>query len=359
MPQNKNSFPIELLRWFTIHGRDLPWRKDVSPYRIWISEIMLQQTRVETVIDYYQRFLEKFPAIFDLANADEQEVLTLWAGLGYYSRARNLHRCAKQVVDLFKGEFPTTKKELLSLPGIGEYTAGAILSIAFNLSYPAVDGNVIRVYSRLYAITENTVNTNVIKNIQDLVQQTLPEGNASFFNQALMDLGAGICIPKYPRCEVCPIQAYCKAYDEGIAAELPIKSKKKPQKKLNVIFGIIQDGNEILIEKNDSEDLYRGLFILPTIEVEEECTASIHFIQNIKQRYDLDIEFVDTLMESKHVFTHQIWDIQVYLFSLKKNVETVKETPLLHWTTKESLKKYPFPTSYKRVLERYFKTLKK
>lgn len=358
MSLNSGSFAIELLRWFAIHGRNLPWRKAISPYHVWISEIMLQQTRVETVIDYYNRFIEKFPTIFDLAHSNEQEVLTMWAGLGYYSRARNLHLCAKQVVKQFEGEFPTIKKELLSLPGIGEYTAGAILSIAFNLSYPAVDGNVIRVYSRLYAITENVTNRNVMKNIQNLVQQTLPNGKASFFNQALMDLGAGICIPKNPRCEICPIQAHCKAYDEGIAQELPIKTKKKPQITLTVAFGIIEDGNSILIEKNDSKDLYRGLFILPTITIEEFSTAPLHFIETIRQRYDLEIAFIDILMESRHIFTHQIWEIQVYHFILKKDSEVVKESPPLYWTTKEAFKKYPFPTSYKKVLDRFFKTKK-
>lgn len=219
-----------LLAWYDQNARTLPWRGIHDPYRTWVSETMLQQTRVETVRGYYERFLARFPDVAALAAADEADVLKLWEGLGYYSRARNLHQAARQVVHDFGGEMPREVAQLRQLKGIGAYTAGAIASIAFDQRVPAVDGNVIRVASRVMGIRENVGIPSVRRELEEKVDSLVPAARPGDFNQALMDLGAAVCVPGTPNCDVCPLRAHCDAYDAGDAEDLPVLPQKNPPK---------------------------------------------------------------------------------------------------------------------------------
>src|SRR5690625_3988866 len=229
---NKNQFRVDLLQWYKENKRELPWRKTVDPYKIWVSEIMLQQTKVDTVIPYYENFMKQSPTIYDLAAADEQEVLKMWEGLGYYSRARNLYSAAKEVVANYEGKVPKNREKIGQLKGIGPYTRGAILSIAFNQPEPAVDGNVMRVLSRVLLIEENINEQKVKTKFESIVKEIISKEDPSSFNQGLMEIGALICTPKNPACLLCPIQQHCRALQKGMAEHLPIKLKKKRQKEV-------------------------------------------------------------------------------------------------------------------------------
>ena len=224
------KIPALLLRWYDGCARVLPWREDPAPYRVWVSEIMLQQTRVEAVKPYYERFLERLPTVKAVAEAPEEQLLKLWEGLGYYNRVRNLQKGAQQVMERFGGEVPADFKALRSLPGVGDYTAGAIASIAFGIPVPAVDGNVLRVLSRLLARREDILDAKVKKRVETEITGIIPKGRAGDFNQSLMELGAMVCLPNgAPKCGNCPLEAICLAHRAGIQGELPVKAPKKPR----------------------------------------------------------------------------------------------------------------------------------
>jgi A/G-specific adenine glycosylase len=235
-----------LLNWYDIHKRTLPWRDNQDPYAIWISEIMLQQTRVETVLSYFPRFMARFPKVKDLADAPEQDLLKAWEGLGYYSRARNLQKAAKQIMAEYNGHLPATTEELLSLCGIGPYTAGAIASIAFSVKTPAVDGNVMRVISRIKGIREDIAIPSVLHQICEEAAALVPSDRPGDFNQAMMDLGATICIPGTPACEKCPLPACCDAYKACDAELLPIKTQARAPKQISMGVGLVVCKNKSL-----------------------------------------------------------------------------------------------------------------
>lgn len=235
---NINQFQDDLLSWYDANKRDLPWRKDQDPYKVWVSEIMLQQTKVDTVIPYFHRFIDKFPTVYALADAEPQDVLKAWEGLGYYSRARNLQNAVQEVVADYGGTVPANPDELGSLKGIGPYTRGAILSIAYDQPEPAVDGNVMRVISRVLKIEENIAQHRVKKLFEAYIRELIPASDPASFNQAIMELGALVCTPKSPACMLCPIQKHCVAFTEGIQQELPVKTKAKKQKTINYVAQI-------------------------------------------------------------------------------------------------------------------------
>lgn len=249
----------QLIAWYKLNYRDLPWRNTQDPYAIWLSETILQQTRVAQGLSYYFRFLDRFPDIHSLANALEEEVLSLWQGLGYYARGRNLHATAKEIVARFDGRFPANYDQLLSLKGIGAYTAAAIASFAFHLDHAVVDGNVIRVISRLFQIEDDIKKATTRKQIDILVEKLLPKGQAYFFNQAIMELGALVCTPKNPDCSACPVQVYCQAYKTGSQIRLPVKGKAAEKKRRYLNYLIIKVGDEILLRRR-VEGIWKGLF---------------------------------------------------------------------------------------------------
>ena len=346
-----------LLDWYQLNHRILPFREDNDPYRIWVSEVMLQQTQVDTVIPYYNKFMNEFPTVFDLAKASEDDVYKLWAGLGYYSRARNLLKCAKEIVDFHEGKFPSDYKKALMLPGVGPYTAGAVLSIAYNLKYPAVDGNVMRVISRIYNIADDITMPKTKKVFEHKVQSILPE-DVRHFNQAIMELGALVCTPKNPKCNQCPIESQCEANILMIQETLPIKTKKTKNKKICVAVGIIKKHDEILFIKN-KKGLLSGLWGLPVIEASNGIEAKENLIKHIQKIYDLKIKESKKQGEEIHIFTHKTWKMDVYQI----NVELCKDFYVrektndnemeIAWLTKDSINEHAISTAFKKVIYQF------
>lgn len=294
-----------LLAWYDQNARTLPWRGIHDPYRTWVSETMLQQTRVETVRGYYERFLARFPDVAALAAADEADVLKLWEGLGYYSRARNLHQAARQVVHDFGGEMPREVAQLRQLKGIGAYTAGAIASIAFDQRVPAVDGNVIRVASRVMGIRENVGIPSVRRELEEKVDSLVPAARPGDFNQALMDLGAAVCVPGTPNCDICPLRAHCDAYDAGDAEDLPVLPQKNPPKPFDWDVLLIFSGEKVLMRQR-TETMLHGLWVFPMLPGHSEHPAELG------AQLHLAVRNVRPAGEAKHVFTHQIWRMKLY-----------------------------------------------
>ena len=307
-----------LLAWYDRHARTLPWRGIHDPYRTWVSETMLQQTRVETVIGYYARFLQRFPTVAELAAAPEDDVLKMWEGLGYYSRARNLHKGAKQVVTEYGGVIPSSVEELRKISGIGPYTAGAIASIAFDQPVPAVDGNVIRVVSRLRGIRENVGVPSVRRALEGEASALVPADRPGDFNQAVMDLGATICTPGTPSCEKCPLQAECDAYAAGDAEDLPVLPRKNPPKVLDYTICLIFSGDRVLMRQR-TEAMLRGLWVFPMIE----GTPTLRQLPSaVRKLTKLAVSGVVSAGEAKHVFTHQVWQMQLYTMSVPEDAQT-------------------------------------
>lgn len=306
-----------LLAWYDRHARTLPWRGIHDPYRTWVSETMLQQTRVETVIGYYARFLQRFPTVAELAAAPEDDVLKMWEGLGYYSRARNLHKGAKQVVTEYGGVIPSSVEELRKISGIGPYTAGAIASIAFDQPVPAVDGNVIRVVSRLRGIRENVGVPSVRRALEGEAAALVPADRPGDFNQAVMDLGATICTPGTPSCEKCPLQAECDAYAAGDAEDLPVLPRKNPPKVLDYTICLIFSGDRVLMRQR-TEAMLRGLWVFPMIEGK---TTLRQLPSAVRKLTKLAVSGVVSAGEAKHVFTHQVWQMQLYTMSVPEDAQ--------------------------------------
>ncbi|MDT2758318.1 A/G-specific adenine glycosylase [Enterococcus xiangfangensis] len=358
------DFQADFLSWYQQEKRNLPWRYDQDPYRIWISEIMLQQTRVDTVIDYFYRFMEEFPTIQELADAPEDKLLKVWEGLGYYSRARNLQTAAKQIIAEFDGVFPTTVEAIHSLKGIGPYTAGAISSIAFKIPEPAIDGNVMRVVSRLFCIEADIAKASSRKAFDEAMRKIISQNQPGEFNQALMDLGSSICTPTSPQCESCPIRNYCQAYQEKRQTDFPVKSKKQRPKDVYYIAGIIENQQqEIFLQRRPESGLLANMWLFPLEEV-----SQIEF-QAFQKRYDpaaWDL-FSSSLVaednppffseqavvwqkkvlgEVKHVFSHLRWHILVFY-----GRNTGPLTLAGQWVQPKDFSDYVFPKPQQKMLE--------
>ena len=302
-----------LLDWYAREGRDLPWRRTRDPYRIWLSEVILQQTRVAQGMEYYLRFTERFPDVASLAAAPEDEVLKLWQGLGYYSRARNLKRAAQTVVQDFGGEFPDSYDDLRRLAGIGDYTAGAILSIAFGQAVPAVDGNVLRVAARLTGDSRNVLETKVRAVFRQAMADTMPQDRPGDFNQALMDLGAAVCLPNgKPLCDRCPAAGFCTAKRDGKQALLPVREKKKEKREVRLTLFIMkkEDGTAALRQRPDT-GLLAGLWEFPHVEGElDEAAAAAQLAE-----WHVTPLRWEKILHAKHEFTHLRWRMTGYLLT--------------------------------------------
>lgn len=304
-----NDFAEQLLEWHDENARELPWRGETDPYRIWISEIMLQQTRAETVKGYYARFLAEFPTVRQLADASEDRVLKLWEGLGYYSRARNLMAAAKIISDEYGGQLPRSRAELKKLPGIGEYVSGAVASIAFGLREPALDGNQARVLTRIWDLPE------IVKTpaqLYDRALQLVPQQRPGDYNQAMMGLGALICLPKNPRCDQCPVERFCLARANGTQEQRPVKPEKPAQKTVPVMLALVCDEHGLLMRKR-GEGMLRGMWEYPNFEGarrRDELEEALHEV-------GIRASYLKKLPEYRHVFTHRIWQIQGCLYRLR------------------------------------------
>lgn len=311
----KNEFSASLVEWYHQEKRDLPWRRTDDPYKIWVSEVMLQQTRVDTVIPYYNRFLEKYPNLHSLAYAQQDELLKMWEGLGYYSRARNLQSGVREVVEKYAGQVPSNRHDLSKLKGIGPYTAGAILSIAFSKPEHAVDGNVMRVLSRVLLIKEDIALPKTKKVFEEAVTVLIDQKDPGAFNQGLMDLGAQICTPTSPKCLLCPVREYCMAFQEGNPEELPIKSKKTKTKKVKYdVFVVKTKEGNYMLEKRPNEGLLASMWQFPMIEIQDSDNA-VKTYETLEQKYNIKLMSIpqDRLHSFKHIFSHLVWEMDCYI----------------------------------------------
>lgn len=302
--ENLEKIADPLVAWYRENKRDLPWRKEISAYRVWVSEIMLQQTRVEAVKPFYARFLGALPTVKDLAEAEEDQLLKLWEGLGYYNRVRNMQKAARQITEEFGGEFPQTYEKIKSLTGIGNYTAGAISSFAYGIPKPAVDGNVLRVISRVTASYDDIMKASVRTRIEEQLEKIIPKDAASDFNQGLIELGAIVCVPNgEPKCAICPLRQFCKAYERGIVCELPVKTKAKARKVEQRTVLIFQDGENVAIRKRPAKGLLAGLYELPNINKKLDAKEALEYSKKI----GLQPIRIKELGTAKHIFSHVEW----------------------------------------------------
>ena len=357
------SFREKLLVWYDVHKRDLPWRRTQDPYKIWISEIMLQQTRVDTVITYYERFLDWFPTVADLAQAPEEKLLKAWEGLGYYSRVRNMQKAAQQIMENHGGVFPSSYEEISKLKGIGPYTAGAIASIAFGLPEPAVDGNVMRVLARLFEVDYDIGVPTNRKIFQAMMEILIDPARPGDFNQALMDLGSDIESPVNPRPEESPVKEFSAAYQHGTMDRYPIKAPKKKPVPVYLTAFIIKDSQgRYLLEKNEREGLLSGFWHFPLIEVESlsgnlgqlslldgkgeaERNPEILFFE---QDYELAIDWQDRSYPIvQHVFSHRKWQVQIRYGLVKEGEQPATESTV--WLTPEEFWDYPFAKPQQKI----------
>lgn len=370
------NFSRRLLTWYEKNKRDLPWRRTRDPYRIWLSEILLQQTRVEAVIPYYERFLARFPDVFALAKAPLDDVLKVWEGAGYYARARNLHRAAKIVAEQYGGKFPRRVEKLRELPGIGRYTAGAIASIAFNATTPVVDGNVARVLCRVYAIREDPKASATQEQLWNIATDLIPErtqtrqikteqgtitrrvrvrGHAREFNQALMELGATICVPKNPRCLICPVQRICVARELGIQNLLPAKRAKKELPHKIIAAGVIfrKGGSkraQVLIQQRLSEGLLGGLWEFPGGKVEANESLADCVAREVREELGIEIRVGPEIIAVDHAYSH--FSITLHAFRCEYISGRIKlsSAQKFKWVKPRELEQYAFPAANKKII---------
>lgn len=338
-----------LLSWYGEWGRDLPWRRHRDPYPIWISEVMLQQTQVKTVIPYYQQWLEVFPTVERLAGTDLQAVLKVWQGLGYYARARHLHRCAQVLVTEHGGQFPQTVPAMLALPGIGRTTAGGILSAAFNLPVSILDGNVKRVLARLTALSVSPAKA--LKQLWQLSDQLLDQKYPRDFNQGLMDLGAVICTPKNPHCGICPWLNFCQAYSLNLQTQLPMRETSTPlPHKLIGVAVIWNDQGQILIDKRPPTGLLGGLWEFPGGKLEADETWEACIRREIQEELGIEIEVGEHLITLDHTYTHFRVTLNVYHCRHRHGEPQPLECDEIRWVTVDELDQFPFPKANEKII---------
>lgn len=337
-----------LFRWYKKEGRDLPWRRTSNPYAVWVSEIMLQQTRVATVIPYYERFMSAFPTMADLAHAPLGKVLKVWEGLGYYARARNLQKAARIISEQYAGKMPDNIETLVSLPGIGRSTAGAIISIAYGKKAPILDGNVRRVLCRLFAIRQNPSLLPVQKRLWKISERIVPEKHAQSFNQALMDLGAMVCMPKRPSCIACCLSSLCLARSKGLQETLPVKSLKKKVPHYPVAVGVIWRGGKVLITQRPAQGLLGGLWEFPggkLIGGEEAARAAA---REILEELNITATVGDLICTVKHAYSH--FRITLHAFHCRYKKGLLKTTHPYRWVSLDELNHYAFPAANRKII---------
>ncbi|MDQ6421179.1 A/G-specific adenine glycosylase [Paenibacillus sp. LHD-117] len=385
----KTYFSEELLAWYRLQKRDLPWRQNRDPYRVWVSEIMLQQTRVDTVIPYYLAFMDKFPTVQALAEAPEDEVLKRWEGLGYYSRARNLQAGAKMVMETYGGIIPDDHAAVSGLKGVGPYTSGAVMSIAFNRPYPAVDGNVMRVLSRYFCLEDDIAKPATRIGIEKLAVTLIPDGAAGDFNQALMELGALVCTPKSPGCLTCPVMEHCAGRLAGKETELPIKTKAKPPRQEYRAAVIVEDEGRVLVRQRPATGLLAQMWELPHVLLPSASGESFFgdapkkqgdmaeaLIRTVEAEAGLLIRPKDWVMDADHVFSHIHWKMRVfgadlgvrgmgeeiaaeaaasYSYGNETDPKAGNDALKYRWIVKEDMAQLPFPNVFIRILGEHWR----
>ena len=339
---------LPLLSWYDENKRILPWRESRNAYRIWVSEIMLQQTRVEAVKPYFDRFIRRLPDVKSLAEVSEEELLKLWEGLGYYNRAKNMQKAARIIMDDLGGQMPSEYELLLKLPGIGSYTAGAVASIAFERPVAAVDGNVLRIITRLTADDSDVLSEKFKKQIQEELLQVIPTDRPGDFNQALMELGATVCLPNgAPKCGICPWRDMCKARAQGRLDEIPYKKKKKARTIEQKTVLLLRDGEKTLIRKRPEQGLLAGLFEFPMYDGQ----LSAEEIRNEAEKLGYRALYVEELTQAVHIFSHKEWHMKGYLVKVEAadfSGDSKKEQAGYHLVTSEMIEStYPIPSAFR------------
>jgi A/G-specific adenine glycosylase len=340
-----------LLAWFAKAKRVLPWRETRDPYRIWISEVMLQQTRVAVVIPYYQRFLKTFPNLESLANASDDTLMKAWEGLGYYARARNLRDAAQTVLKNYQGRLPASRAELLELKGFGAYTAASVASLAFNEDCAAVDGNVMRVLSRVFAIKSDVRKPAAKREFQRIADALLPQGLAGAFNEALMDLGATICKVKNPACALCPLRPYCRAYGEGRTAELPVRSRKPEIPHHQIAIGVVHKNARVLIALRPKEGLLGNLWEFPGGKCKSEESLAECCRREILEETCLEVEVGKRFSVVRHSYTHFRITLHAFHCRYRRGRAAAKTSQKIRWVKLGELDDYAFPKANKKVIE--------
>ncbi|UCG51220.1 MAG: A/G-specific adenine glycosylase [Candidatus Latescibacterota bacterium] len=342
-PRARSAFQNRLRHWFEQNSRDLPWRHTNDPYLIWVSEVMLQQTQVKTVIPYFQKFVAEYPDILTLANASLNDVLRHWEKMGYYSRARNLHTAARQLVRDADGVVPPDYPSFRKLPGVGDYIASAVLSIAFGQPHAVVDGNTKRVLSRLFLIDAPANHSSSTAVFKKLAEEILDHGDPGLFNQAMMELGATVCKPRNPACDECPVKKHCKAFRAGQQDEYPIRIERRKTPKYHIAVGVVYKGDKILITRRKEKGLLGGLWEFPGGKVRKEESAAEACKREIEEEVNLDVEVTDHVTHVDHAYSH--FKIGVDVFACRYLAGKVKlNGPIDHrWILVEDTAHYPFP----------------
>jgi A/G-specific adenine glycosylase len=342
----KGKIQTQLLQWFKKKGRDLPWRKTRDPYAIWVSEIMLQQTQVTTVIPYYQNFLKSFPTIQHLAKANLSKVLKVWEGLGYYSRARNLHRASQIVLNHFHGSIPDTLKDLLCLPGIGRSTAGAILSFAFNKAAPILDGNVKRVLSRLFAVSGSPGERKTQQLLWQISESLIPKRYSNPFNQALMDLGSMLCTPKEPECDRCPLRHFCKGRASGDPERYPSKRPKRVIPHRKAVSAVIKKDGKVLLNQRPPTGLLGGLWEFPNLEIEGEKRLRLR--NYIKKKMGVNVKVKESIDTFQQTYSHFKLTLQVF------SCQPLNGKGKGKWVPIHQLHLFPMSRIHRRIAEKIY-----
>lgn len=341
-----------VVEWYRAHKRELPWRKEPDAYRVWVSEIMLQQTRVEAVKSYYERFLRELPTVKELAEAEEDKLLKLWEGLGYYNRVRNMQKAAQQIMIDYHGVFPDTYEEILSLKGIGNYTAGAISAFAYGLPKPAVDGNVLRVISRLTGSREDIAKQSVRKRVEDMLKPIIPKDAASDFNQGLIELGAIVCVPNgEPKCGECPLSCFCEARRQGTVSEIPVKSRGKARRIEERTVFLFKDGKKLAIRKRPPKGLLASLYEFPNVQGSMSMEEAVAYSKGI----GLMPVRMKALGNAKHIFSHIEWHMTGYEIIVDE-LERTNEKGFLFIGAEEIGEEYPVPSAFE-YYKRYAGTI--
>ena len=351
------AFQQDLIGWFKKEQRDLPWRADQDPYKVWVSEIMLQQTRVETVIPFFNRFMDWFPTLDDFAEADEEKILKAWEGLGYYSRVRNLQAAVREVKEQYGGIVPDKPEEIIALKGVGPYTAGAILSIAYGVPEPAVDGNVMRVLSRILLIREDIAKPKTRKIFEDAVWIIISHEDPSSFNQALMELGALICVPGKPACLLCPVNDHCMAFEQGAQNELPVKNTVKKSKKIGIAAGIIMNGQgKILVQKRPAKGLLANLWEFPNVIPENgKGSNAAQLAEWFTHAFGCEVDIgEEKFTDVHHVFSHLVWDLEAYSGKTDREIPPeLMEKHRLKWVSHKEMEEIAFPVPFQKMFQAF------
>jgi A/G-specific adenine glycosylase len=353
------SFTSAIIDWYKQNHRSLPWRETQNPYHIWLSEIILQQTRVAQGLPYYNRFVSKYPEIEKLAAASEDEILRLWQGLGYYSRARNLHKCAKVVVSEHQGKFPDNMKSLLTLPGIGRYTAAAIASLAFNEAVPVVDGNVYRVLARYFGVEIDIGTSKAFTHFYNLGVSLINKSAPGDYNQAVMEFGALHCTPKQPDCENCVLQQGCEAYAKSLQTRLPVKKRKQKSKKRYFYYFVILHDDKILMRQRTKKDIWQGLYEFLLIEQSQTAVVSLQDHPALKKLSNYNAEIIINDKIIRHVLTHQLLYVNFAIVSIEKSTKLIDEleTEDFKWYDLNEVDKLPKPILLANFLDTYMKSI--